>query len=139
MKARSQIDALSRQLEEQFKLRHTDAEAALEAQEIQYNAKLHGALVLLKLLYSVLLALFVVQEKLIEELTIQLARKEPLTSTGKASVLHLITREAADEEKRLLQREVERLKQLAEDKQRIIDEKVEIISSMEQIGMQLSP
>lgn len=47
-KAQTQIDALSRQLEEVFKLRNTEAEAALNEQEIKYHATLHGALVILK-------------------------------------------------------------------------------------------
>ncbi|KAF9469281.1 hypothetical protein BDZ94DRAFT_1151884, partial [Collybia nuda] len=117
-RAQTQIDDLSNQLENLFKLRTTEAEDALHQQEIKYEASMQA------------------QQLLIEKLNSQLAQKEPLTSTGKASILNLITREAADEEKRALQREVERLKKAIEDNQRLIQEKDEIIVTM---GQTVSP
>lgn len=57
---------------------------------------------------------------MIQELTSSLARVDSLTSEGKTSTLHFLTREAADEERRGVEREVERLKEALADKDKLI-------------------
>ncbi|RDB20981.1 hypothetical protein Hypma_011820 [Hypsizygus marmoreus] len=112
-RAEEQIAALSRQLEEAFQVRETEAEELLKRQETQFEAQLQA------------------QERLIKELTSQLALKEPLMRSGKTSVLHLLTREAADEEKRTLEKEVTRWKDVATERQKTIDEKDGRIAELE--------
>ncbi|PFH54148.1 hypothetical protein AMATHDRAFT_135780 [Amanita thiersii Skay4041] len=72
------------------------------------------------------------QEVLIKELTSQLAQKETLTLKGKDSILHMITREAADEEKRLLEKELAQLKDVLAGKTQKLKEKDKLIAELEQ-------
>jgi hypothetical protein len=58
----------------------------------------------------------------IAELNKQLAIIQPLSRQNQSAVLHLITREAADEEKRTLQRDVEELKGKEKEREREISE-----------------
>ena len=60
---------------------------------------------------------------MIRELSSQLARVDSLTREGKTSTLHFLTREAADEERRGVERQVEKLKQALNEKDKIIAEK----------------
>jgi hypothetical protein len=71
---------------------------------------------------------------LIKELNSQLSLKEPLIRTGKTSILNLITREAADEEQRMMEKEVARWKDVAEEKEKRIIEKDLRIAELEQRG-----
>lgn len=75
--------------------------------------------------------LYIAQERLIQELTAQLARVEPLARSGKTPALHFLTREAADEEQRTLE---SRLLQL----QRTLEEKNSQISQLTERGEELS-
>jgi hypothetical protein len=84
--------------------------------------------------FQVLLMNRSAQELLIKELTSQLSRKERLTRTGKTSVLNLITREAADEEQRNIEKEVTLWKRLAEEKELSIGLRDERITELEQKG-----
>lgn len=81
-----------------------------------------------------LISVYLAQEALIKELTSQLAQKEPLTRAGKTSVLHLLTREAADEEKRLLEKELRWWKDVSDEKQQMLTQKDKRIAELEQIG-----
>lgn len=74
------------------------------------------------------------QEKLIQELTSQLARAEPLARAGKSSLLHFLSRDAADEEHRALEDEVARLKDIAKAKDAVIGERDRHVREMEQTG-----
>ncbi|KAH7908873.1 hypothetical protein BJ138DRAFT_1090466 [Hygrophoropsis aurantiaca] len=94
----SQRDTLAKQLEEAFILRHTEPEEALDQLKIQYEAHVKT------------------QETLIKELTSQLARVEPLTRTKQTAALHFMTREAADEEKKLIEEENTRLQEVIKQK-----------------------
>ncbi len=48
-------------------------------------------------------------------LTTQLTKKQPLAGTGKSSIVHIVTREAAEEERQALDKEIAKLKaELAE-------------------------
>lgn len=60
---------------------------------------------------------------MIQELTSQLARVDSLTREGKTSTLHFITREAADEERRVLERQNEALKQSLREKDQEIQKR----------------
>jgi hypothetical protein len=73
---------------------------------------------------------------LVKELNSQLARTEPLTRSGKSSVLHLLTREAADEEKRSIEKDLKRWKGVSQEKDAIIADKDKQIAELEQTGGQ---
>jgi len=75
------------------------------------------------------------QEKLIQELTSQLARVEPLARSGKTSLLHFLTRDAADQEQRALENEVNRWKDIAKAKDAVIAEKDKRITELERAGL----
>ena len=71
------------------------------------------------------------QESLIRQLNSQLSLKEPLTRTGKTSILNLITREAADEEQRTMEKEIALWKDAADEKERRIIQKDQRIAELE--------
>ncbi|EJD05685.1 uncharacterized protein FOMMEDRAFT_153019 [Fomitiporia mediterranea MF3/22] len=100
-----QRDNLANELEETFQVRNTEAELHTEQQAAVYESRLQT------------------QEEMIQELTSQLARVDALTREGKTSTLHFLTREAADEERRGVERQVEKLKQALKEKDRVIGEK----------------
>lgn len=74
------------------------------------------------------------QEALIDQLTAQAARTEPLTRSGKGSVLHLVTREAADEEKKTIERDLAKWKALAKEKDEANEQKNKEITELKQSG-----
>lgn len=78
------------------------------------------------------IALNPVQEESLKEMTSQLARVDALSREGKTTTLHILTREAADEERRELDRELERLKAALKDKDRIISERDATIRDRDQ-------
>jgi hypothetical protein len=59
---------------------------------------------------------------------------EPLIRSGKSSVLYLLTREAADEEKRIIEKELAQWKDRAKDKDDIIDQNEGKIKELQQTG-----
>ncbi|KDQ60896.1 hypothetical protein JAAARDRAFT_204689, partial [Jaapia argillacea MUCL 33604] len=109
-----QRDEFSTQIEALSKIRHTEAELALEQQSLQYEARLQT------------------QESLIKELTTQLARVEPLARSGTTSSLHFLTREAADEEKRALERDLQKWKDAVREKHETTAQKDKRIAELEQ-------
>ncbi|KAL5529355.1 hypothetical protein ACEPAG_5340 [Sanghuangporus baumii] len=115
----SQRDNLARQLEELFQTRHTEAEANAEQQAAVYESRIQA------------------QEEMIQELTSQLARVDSLTREGKISTLHFLTREAADEERRGVERQVEKLKQALRDKDKVIAEKDATINNQAEEILQI--
>ncbi|KAJ3762691.1 hypothetical protein EV360DRAFT_35188 [Lentinula raphanica] len=92
------------QLEKIMRVRETEAEALMKAQKQQSEAEIEAL------------------KRLNTELTTNLAKIEPLMRSGKTSVLHLLTREAADEEKRKIENEVLVWRQRLEEAQEIIKE-----------------
>jgi hypothetical protein len=88
---------------------------------------------------SLLTLLQLAQELLIKKLTSELSQREPLTRTGKTSVLNLITREAADEEQRTKEKEITWWKQVAEEKESLLVQKDHRIAELEQQGQSPSP
>ncbi|KAF4603753.1 hypothetical protein EYR40_000923 [Pleurotus pulmonarius] len=89
-------------LEEVLAVRNTEAEQILEEQRQLWETRL------------------ATQQETIQELTSNLARVEPLSRSGTGSVLHLLTRDAADEEKKALVSEIAQLKATIAEKNSII-------------------
>ncbi|KAK0196865.1 hypothetical protein F5146DRAFT_1013264 [Armillaria mellea] len=112
--ARERADKYSKQLEELFAIRHTEPERLLVEYRKQSDSKMEA------------------QDALIRELTSNLAKKEPLIREGKTSVLHLMTREAVEEEKETLERDVQRYKGRMEVCDRDLKERDKKILEQEQ-------
>ena len=74
-------------------------------------------------LLSVPLISALAQEELIKELTTQIARISPMFEQGRGSTVHFLTREAADEEKRVLEERLEKSKEALKQKDAIIKDK----------------
>ncbi|KAH7873628.1 uncharacterized protein C8R40DRAFT_1112879 [Lentinula edodes] len=105
---------LTKQLEKIMRVRETEAEALMLAQKEQFEAEIAAL------------------ERVNKELTTNLAKVEPLMRSGKTSVLHLLTREAADEENRKIENEVLAWRQQFEEAQEIIKEKDQLIKESAQ-------
>jgi hypothetical protein len=56
------------------------------------------------------------QEELIQELNIQISRLTPVLKEGRTSTLLFLTREAADEEKRILEEQLRQKDSIVKDK-----------------------
>lgn len=63
-----------------------------------------------------------------------MAQVEPLSRTGQAVALHFLTREAADEEKRVVEQNISRLQDAIKVKDGMIDEKTKRVAELEQLG-----
>lgn len=74
----------------------------------------------------------VAQEELIKELTVQIARLSPMLKEGRDSTVHFLTREAADEEKRILEERVERAKEALKQKDAVIKDKDARIAALDE-------
>ncbi|KAH8117176.1 hypothetical protein DFH11DRAFT_1724238 [Phellopilus nigrolimitatus] len=111
--AKAQRDALAAQLEEVFHTRNTEAEDLFEQQKSLYESRIQT------------------QEEMIQEQTSQLARVDSLTREGKTSTLHFLTREAADEERRGIERQAEKLKETIKEKEKVIAERESTINDQE--------
>ncbi|KAJ3854624.1 hypothetical protein EV368DRAFT_80428 [Lentinula lateritia] len=105
---------LTKQLEKIMRVRETEAEALMLAQKEQFEAEIAAL------------------ERVNKELTTNLAKVEPLMRSGKTSVLHLLTREAADEENRKIENEVLAWRQQFEEAQEIIKERDQLIKESAQ-------
>lgn len=68
------------------------------------------------------------QEEMIQELTSQLARVDHLTREGKTTTLHLITRDAADEEREGVERQCEALRAALREKDSEIQQREAVIA-----------
>ncbi|KAK2466739.1 hypothetical protein APHAL10511_000997 [Amanita phalloides] len=100
--SQEQVQLLIEKLEETHRIRDTEAEKLMKALDDQYQIELKS------------------KEALLEGLSSQLAQKEPLTSGGNHSILHMITRETADEEQRKLLRENDQLRAQVKEKDKLI-------------------
>lgn len=74
---------------------------------------------------------------MIQELTSQLARVDTLTREGKTSTLHFLTREAADEERRGIERQVAQIKEALSNKDKTIAEMNRAIRERDDTSMNL--
>ncbi|KAL0573374.1 hypothetical protein V5O48_008593 [Marasmius crinis-equi] len=111
--AEARCQELLKQLDEMNTTRLTEPEKLLEAFHEQHRVEIEA------------------KDKLIHELNSALARVEPMSKTGRTSVLNLLTREAADEEKRTVLHEVNRLKEDIAQRDVVIQEKNKLISEKE--------
>jgi predicted nucleic acid-binding Zn-ribbon protein len=102
-------------MQELLSVRKTEQEEALDQYKAQFEAQSQSPLIYFLLMQS-FNDIFSAQERLIQELTTQLARVEPLARTGNSSALRFLTREAADEEQRTLENQLTELKHTLEDK-----------------------
>jgi hypothetical protein len=76
--------------------------------------------------------LTVAQEELIKELTVQIARLSPMLKEGRDSTVHFLTREAADEEKRILEERLEKAKEALKQKDAVIKDKDARIAALDE-------
>lgn len=74
------------------------------------------------------------QASLIRELTSQIARIKTSTATEKGWGLHFLTREAADEEKAVLEQELNRLRDQIKQRDAKLAEKDRLVSEAEERG-----
>ncbi|EKM82482.1 hypothetical protein AGABI1DRAFT_52654, partial [Agaricus bisporus var. burnettii JB137-S8] len=108
--------ALSKQLEEALRIRHTEPEVLLQRLQEQYEAKIRAA------------------EEVNKALTEQLTTKQPLAGSGKSSILHLITRQDAEEERQGLEKENVGLKSRLEDALKESSAKDQVINELRNTG-----
>jgi hypothetical protein len=74
----------------------------------------------------------VAQDELIEELTVQIARLNPMLKEGRDSTVHFLTREAADEEKRILEERLEKANEALRQKDAVIKDKDARIAALDE-------
>ncbi|KAJ7087802.1 hypothetical protein C8R44DRAFT_819819 [Mycena epipterygia] len=117
--ANANIQDLKKQLEESYRVRHTEAEELQRRQVEKYEEIIKTKDLLLKQ-----------QEEM-------LSRKEPLSKEGKTSVLHMVTREHADAEKRSAEEQVTYWKDQVAQRDQLLQEKEEEIVGLQQIQSDL--
>ena len=122
----SQRDKLSKQLEELFQIRQTEPEKALEEQEKQYEARLKGVFASLDDTCILLFNVSLVQETLLEEQ----AKLIVASTSGQPYMLHFLSREAADEEKKEVEKEVARWKEVVKQRDVKLAQKDEQITEL---------
>ncbi|KAJ6597122.1 hypothetical protein DFH09DRAFT_1133756 [Mycena vulgaris] len=115
--ANARIKDLTNQLEESYRVRHTEPEELQQRQLEKYEDIIRTKDLLLKQ-----------QQEMLE-------RKEPLSKDD--SVLHMITREQADAEKRSAEGQVTYWKGQADARDRLLDEKEQRITDLKQIQSDL--
>lgn len=118
-RAQDQIKALSIQLEEVLRVRQTEPEKLLEGQQVRYEAQLQA------------------QDRVIQEMTSHLNKREPLMRSGSSSVLDLLTRDAANEEKKAFEADLTRWKNIAHERQEKLDDQRARIKELEDIEQDL--
>jgi hypothetical protein len=96
-----------------------------------YDAATSGARLLIDHL-AFHLPLALAQEELIKELTAQIARLSPMLKEGRDSTVHFLTREAADEEKRILEERLENAKEALKQKDAVIKDKDVRIAALDE-------
>lgn len=118
-----------------FRVRETEAEALVQRSEEQYEAKVRGANAPWSHIHEETgLTPAIAAEEVNKALTEQLTKKQPLAGIGKSSILHLITREVAEEERQTLDKEVVRLKSELEDAMKKLSVKDQQIVALRQTG-----
>ncbi|KAI0006192.1 hypothetical protein BJV74DRAFT_880485 [Russula compacta] len=105
-------EELSETLLQLIQTRNTEPEEQLATLKAQYDAAAKA------------------QEELIKELTTQITRLTPMSKEGRTSTLHFLTREAADEEKRMLEKRLEKAEEVLKQKDVVIKDKDARISAL---------
>ncbi|KAJ8501688.1 hypothetical protein ONZ51_g443 [Trametes cubensis] len=115
VKITTQRDKLAKQLEDVFRIRHTEPEQALEEYKSHFDDSMKR------------------KESLIEELTAQLSKLQSSSKSGGKSqtTLHFLTREAAEEEKQALREENVRLKEVIKQRDATIASKDKQIQTLQ--------
>ncbi|THU82878.1 hypothetical protein K435DRAFT_971779 [Dendrothele bispora CBS 962.96] len=111
--AEARCEQLRKQVEELLRVRETEAEELLREERAQNEAQQKA------------------KDQLIRELNSALAKIEPLARQGKTSVINLLTREAADIEKRQLEEELMQYKAQLEQTEESAKEKDNAIDELE--------
>ncbi|KAJ3933448.1 MAG: hypothetical protein NXY57DRAFT_1066609 [Lentinula lateritia] len=127
---------LTKQLEKIMRVRETEAEALMLAQKEQFEAEIAGNIKFSKF-RAVSLMVILTLERVDKEFTTDLAKVEPLTRSGKTSVLHLLTREATDVENQKIENEVLAWRQQFEEAQEIIKERDQLIKEKKEVLFEL--
>ncbi|KAJ7085830.1 hypothetical protein B0H15DRAFT_846569 [Mycena belliarum] len=117
--ANAHIQDLAKQLEESYRVRHTEPEELLARQVEKYEEIIQTKDLLLKQ-----------QQEMLEH-------KEPLSRDGKTSVLHMITREQADADKRSAEGQVTYWQAQVDEKDMLLAEKDQHIAELKQIQSDL--
>ncbi|KAJ7444872.1 hypothetical protein FB451DRAFT_72613 [Mycena latifolia] len=112
--ANARINDLTKQLQESYLVRHTEPEELLQRQVEKYEDIIRTKDLLLKQ-----------QEEMLNQ-------KEPLSRDGKTSVLHMVTREQADAEKRSAEGQVAYWKGQVDERDRLLEEKDQQIVELKQ-------
>ncbi|KAF8212004.1 hypothetical protein K438DRAFT_1805794 [Mycena galopus ATCC 62051] len=117
--AQNNMKNLEKQLEESYRVRHTEAEELQQRQMEKYEE--------------------IIQTKdlLIKQQAEMLALKDPLSRDGKTSVIHMVTRETADAEKRSAEEQVAYWKGKADERERLLVEKERKITELKQMQSDL--
>ncbi|KAJ7172264.1 hypothetical protein C8R46DRAFT_1216113 [Mycena filopes] len=113
------IKDLSTQLEESYRVRHTEPEELFRRQEERYEEQLRAKDLLIKQ-----------QEEMLHQ-------REPLAREGKTSVLHMVTREHADAEKRSSEEQVTYWKDQVDKTKKLLEGKEEEIVHLKQLHSDL--
>lgn len=118
-------EELSESLLQLIQTRNTEPEDRIAEMKAQYEAAGRGARLLLDLsdVPSHSLTSALAHDELIKELTTQIARLTPMLKEGRGSTVHFLTRQAADEEKRMLEERLEKSKEALRQKDAIIKDK----------------
>lgn len=115
---KAKSEELSESMLQLIKARNTEPEEELAVMKTHYDAATSA------------------QEELIKELTAQISRLNPMLKEGRDSTVHFLTREAADEEKRILEERVEKAKEALKQKDAVIKDKDNRIAALnEQLEM----
>ncbi|KAJ6502332.1 hypothetical protein C8R45DRAFT_616042 [Mycena sanguinolenta] len=117
--AQANIKELSKQLEESYRVRHTEPELLQQRQMEKYEEAIRT------------------KDLLIKQQEEMLARKEPLSRDGKTSVLHMVTRETTDAEKRSAEEKVAYWQAQWEERGRLLEEQERKIAELTQIQSDL--
>ncbi|KAI9446269.1 hypothetical protein H4582DRAFT_2069604 [Lactarius indigo] len=105
-------EQLSKSLLQLIQTRNTEPEERLVSRKAQYDATSRA------------------QEELIQELTTQVSRLTPMLKKGRTSVLHFLTSEAADEEKRIFEEHLREVKEELKRKDGVIKDKDNRIAAL---------
>ncbi|KAJ6525665.1 hypothetical protein B0H19DRAFT_1198288 [Mycena capillaripes] len=117
--AQAHIKDLTKQLEESYRVRHTEPEELQRRQVEKYEEIIRT------------------KDLLLKQQAEMLSHKEPLSREGKTSVLHMITREDADTEKRSAEEQVVYWKEQVDQRDRLLEEKEREIAELKQIERDL--
>ncbi|KAJ7632827.1 hypothetical protein FB45DRAFT_1057849 [Roridomyces roridus] len=113
------IQSVTAQLEEVLRVRETEPEELAKRQAEKYEEQIEA------------------KDLLIKQYEEMLGRQEPLSTNGKSSVLHMVTREKADQEKRSAEDQVTYWKGVADEREKLIREKNTEIENLRQLQRDL--